>query len=71
MSHQFTGRYQAQKKKKSSLTSRNWPGENFFVAYPPAQSKMYQKIYFLFQKKNTHTHKHKQKATESKEANWL
>ena len=37
--------------KKISLVSGNRPGEIFFIIHPPAQSNVYQNIYFYFQKK--------------------
>ena len=44
-------------KKESCLVSGNWPGENFFIIYPPTQFYVYQNIYFLFETKKAHTQK--------------
>ena len=37
-------------KDKSSLVSRNWADEIFFITYLPVKLNVYQDIYFLFQK---------------------
>ena len=42
---------------KNSLVSGDWPGEKFFVPYPP-DSRMCIRIYiFCFKKKHTQTEK--------------
>ena len=64
------------KAKKSSLASGNWPGEFIlFITYPSALSKLYQNVYFLFQKKKKkkkekHRHTYKEKGEETKK-DWL
>ena len=44
-------------KKKSSLVSGNWPGENFFDHLPAPMSQMCMRIYSFCVQKNTHTSK--------------
>ena len=51
--------------KRSTFVSRNWPCENCFITYPPAQSNVYQNTYFLLKKQNLSTNK-KQKNKKNK-----
>ena len=50
---------------KSSLVSGNQAGENIFITYQPAQSNMYQNIYFQFQKTNKNAKKKKPKKNKN------
>ena len=53
--------------KKSSLFSRNRPGEKVFVTHPPSESNVYQNIYFHFQIINKQAKKKKKNTKRARD----
>ena len=51
---------------KSSPVSGNRPVENFFISYSPAQSNVYQSIYFIVSNKKPHTNKNQTRMEKQK-----